>query len=181
MTPQRLQPHLEGWLKVARPGTNFLVHLDGEWTGSEQLRVGPEILDVRVCRSELAVREQLVRERPDGKHLLLLTPADIRAQDLLARVSGRKVRRLDAWEAVQRLFGVQRIDPLLTKHKWMAEALVESAPITGYPKSGSQVLDADRAWQELLWHRYGIEEVRGLDGLLGWAGTSETERLPGTG
>jgi hypothetical protein len=177
MTPQRLQPHLEGWLKVARPGTNFLVHLDGEWIGSEQLRVGQEILDVRVCQSELAVREQLVRERPDGKHLLLLTHADIRSQDLLARVSGRRVRRLDAWEAVQRLFGVQRIDPVLTKHKWMAEALVESAPITGYAKSASQVLDADRAWRDLLSHRYGIKEVQGLEGLLTWSGGGEKDRL----
>lgn len=179
MTPQRLQPHLEGWLKVAHPGTNFLVHLDGEWSGSEQLRVGQEILDVRLCRSELAVREQLVRERPDGKHLVLLTPVEIRSQDLLARVFKRTVRRLDAWEAVQRLFGVQRIDPLLTTHKWMAEALVESAPITGYAKSASQALDADRAWQDLLWYRYGIEEIRGLDGLVTWAGSGDVDRLPG--
>ncbi|MDA0169813.1 BREX-2 system phosphatase PglZ [Solirubrobacter taibaiensis] len=177
MTPERLRPHLDGWLSVARRGTSFLVHLDGEWTGGTQILVGAEYVDVRVCPSELAIREELTRDRPDGRAMVVLTPVDVQSQDLLARVFKRGVRRLDAWEAVQRLFGVRQIDPLIAGEKWMAEALIEAAPLSGYERTASLALDSDRAWESLLRHRYGIETKDGLDGLLHWAASTDVARL----
>src|SRR3954447_3616503 len=132
MTPERLRPHREAWL--ARPGGSgraYVVHLDGPWTGSEQLIVEDHYVDVRVCSSELAVREELAQPRPDGRTVVLLSAADVQGADVLARIAKRRVLRLHAWEAVQHLFGVRQIDPLLLREKWMAEALAESAPVGG--------------------------------------------------
>lgn len=177
MTPERLRPHLEAWLEHGGLGRVHVVHLDGPWSGSEQLLVGDQYVDVHVCPSELAVREELTRPRPDGRTSVLLCPVELRGADLLARIAKRRVLRLHAWEAVPHLFGVRRIDPTLLKEKWMAEALVEAAPAGGYARSAAQALDADRAWRALLRHRYGIDADGGLAALLRWAGTPDTARL----
>lgn len=177
MTAERLRPHLEGWLAAGGPGRTFVVHLDGAWTGSEQLLVGDHYVDVHVCSSELAVREELARPRPDGRTVVLLAQADIQGADVLARIAKRRVLRLHAWDAVQSLFGVRQIDPLILAEKWMADALVEAAPLGGYEKTAARALDADRAWRALLQHRYGIDPGAGLDGLLTWASGPKGGRL----
>jgi hypothetical protein len=181
MTAERLRPHLEGWLASGGPGRTFVVHLDGTWAGSEQLLVGDHYVDVRVCPSELSVREELARPRPDGRTVVLLSSGEVHGADVLARIAKRRVLRLHAWEAVQSLFGVRQIDPLILGEKWMAEALVESAPPGGFEKTAARALDADRAWRTLLWHRYGIDGDAGLDGLLSWAASAEASRLSDRG
>lgn len=176
MTPERLRPHLEKWLTSAEPRT-YVVHLDGDWTGAEQLLIGEQYVDVRVCPSELAIREQLALGRPDGRAVVLLTPAEVSAADVLARIAKRQVVRLHAWDAVQHLFDVRQIDPQLVRERWMAEALVAAAPAGGYERSGARELDADRAWRALLQHRHGIDIDEGLAGLLRWASTTASTRL----
>ena len=128
MTPERLRPHLEAWIEHGGLGRVHVVHLDGPWSGAEQLLVGDQYVDVRVCPSELAVREELTHPRPSGRTTVLLCPVELRGADLLARIAKRRVLRLHAWDAVPHLFGVRQIDPILLKEKWMAEALVEAAP-----------------------------------------------------
>lgn len=177
MTAERLRPHLEGWLAAGGPGRTFVVHLDGAWTGSEQLLVGDHYVDVRVCPSELAVREELARPRPDGRTVVLLAQADVQGADVLARIAKLRVLRLHAWDAVHSLFGVRQIDPLILGEKWMADALVEAAPLGGYEKTAARALDADRAWRALLQHRYAIDPDAGLDGLLTWAAGPDSGRL----
>lgn len=177
MTPERLRPHLEAWIDRGGPGRIYLVHLDGPWSGTGQLLVGDQYVDVHVCPSELAVREQLSQPRADGRTAVLLCPVDIRAADVLARIATRKVRRLHPWDAVAHVFGVRQIDPVLLKEKWMAEALVEAAPAGGYERSAAQALDVDRAWRALLSHRYGITPDGGLTGLMDWVGQRESNRL----
>lgn len=177
MTPERLRPHLEAWLDRGGHGRVHLVHLDGPWSGSDQLLVGDHYVDVSVCASELAVREQLARTRPEGRTAVLLCPVEVRAGDVLARIAKRRVLRLHAWDAVPHVFGVRQIDPLLLKEKWMAEALVESAPVGGYERSAAQALDADRAWRALLAHRYAIDADGGLPALIEWCSTGNIARL----
>lgn len=177
MTPERLRPHLEAWIDHGGPGRVYVVHLDGPWSGTGQLLVGDQYVDVHVCPSELAVREQLSQPRADGRTAVLLCPVDIRAADVLARIATRKVRRLHPWDAVAHVFGVRQIDPVLLREKWMAEALVEAAPAGGYERSAAQALDVDRAWRALLTHRHGIATDRGLTALMVWAGQPESLRL----
>ena len=177
MTPERLRPHLEAWIEHGGLGRVHVVHLDGPWAGAEQLLVGDQYVDVRVCPSELAVREELTHPRPSGRTTVLLCPVELRGADLLARIAKRRVLRLHAWDAVPHLFGVRQIDPILLKEKWMAEALVEAAPVGGYERSAAQALDADRAWRALLRHRHGIDVEGGLGALMTWAGGPDTTRL----
>src|SRR4051812_12660712 len=108
MTAERLRPHLEGWLATGGTGRTFVVHLDGAWSGSELLVVGGEYVVVHVCPSELAVREELARPRPEGRTVVLLAEGEVHAADVLARVAKRRVLRLHAWDAVQSLFGVRQ-------------------------------------------------------------------------
>ena len=177
MTPERLRPHLEAWLDHGGLGRVHIVHLDGPWSGSDQLLIGDHYVDVSVCPSELAVREELTRSRPEGRTAVLLCPVEVRGDDVLARIAKRRILRLHAWDAVPHLFGVRQIDPMLLKEKWMAEALVEAAPAGGYERSAAQALDADRAWRALLNHRYGIDADGGLPALIAWATNGDTTRL----
>lgn len=177
MTPERLRPHLEAWIDRGGPGRVYVVHLDGPWSGTGQLLVGDQYVDIHVCPSELAVREHLSQPRADGRTTVLLCPVDIRASDVLARIATRKVRRLHPWDAVAHAFGVRQIDPLLLKEKWMAEALVETAPAGGYERSAAQALDVDRAWRALLAHRYSIPPEEGLTALIAWAEHPDSRRL----
>lgn len=177
MTPQRLLPHLARWLPPSGPGLAYVVHLDGPWMGPGELRVGGRDVNIRVCPSELSVREELTCPRPAGRCVVLLSPAENHAADVLARLARRRVLRIDAWEAVRHLFGVRQIDPQLFAQKWMAQALVDAAPPGGYERTAAQGLDADRAWRALLAHRYAIEADAGLSGLLSWAGGPDTARL----
>ena len=66
MTPERLRPHLEAWLEHGGLGRVHVVHLDGPWSGAEQLLIGDQYVDIHVCPSELAVREELTRLRTGG-------------------------------------------------------------------------------------------------------------------
>lgn len=177
MTRERLQPHLEAWLQHGGAGRVHAVHLDGDWTGADQLLVDGQYVDVHVCASELAVRERLSEPRPAGRTTVLLCRSEIRGADVLARVAKRRVLRLHAWDAIPLLFGVSQIDPALLEAKWMAEALVEAAPPGGYEPTAAQALDADRAWRALLVHRYGIDPAGGLPALLDWAQSEDTRRL----
>src|SRR3954447_687754 len=177
MTPERLRPHLEAWLEHGGLGRVHIVHLDGPWSGADQLLVCEQYVDIRFCPAGFEGRETLPSPRPDGRTSVLLCPVELRGADLLARIAKRRVLRLHAWDAVPHLFGVRRIDPILLKEKWMAEALVEAAPAGGYERRAAQELDADRAWRALLRHRYGVDADGGLAALRRWAGAGDTARL----
>ena len=156
MTPERLRPQLEAWFDDGAPG-RVRVHHDGEWRGPAELAGRRTYVDVRVCPSELAVREALAEPRPDGHGLVLLTAADRLGEDVLARLASRRVHRLFAEDALRQLFGVRAVDPAVAKDHWLVDALVDSAPSDGYERTGARALDADRAWRALLRHRHGIE------------------------
>ena len=169
VTPERLRPHLEAWLAREPRNPTFVVHHQGDWAGADQVLVEDRYVDVRVCPSELAVREELARERPAGRALVLLCASETLGDDVLARVAKRRLLRLHAWDAVLHLFDVRDVDPRLLRERWMADALVESAPAQGYERTGARELDFERAWRALLRHRHGIDLGDGLRGLLDWA------------
>lgn len=177
VTPERLLPHLEAWLGRAPSRPVFAIHHSGGWSGAEQVTVAGRNVDIRVCPSELAVREELARPREDGRGLVLLTAVETLADDVLARLARPRVHRLLTHEALFGLFGVKAIDPELAKLRWLVDALVDSAPPGGYDRAGAVQLDLARAWRALLVHRYGYDPDAGLNGLLAWAETPAAERL----
>lgn len=177
VTPERLLPHLQAWLERGPSRPIFAIHHVGDWSGKEQLAVAGRNVDVRVCPSELAVREELAKPREDGRGLVLLTPVETLGADVLARLARPRVHRLLTHEALFPLFGVRAIDPQLARERWLVDALVDSAPPGGYEATGSVQLDLGRAWRALLVHRYGYDPETGLAGLLAWALSSGAARL----
>jgi len=177
VTPERLVPQLRAWLERPPRRPVFAVHHEGEWTGGEQVVVDGTPVAIRVCPSELAVREALGGHRAGGEPLVLLTAADRLGSDVLARLAKPRVHRLQPLEALIQLFDVREIDPELGQNRWLIDALVDSAPAEGYERSGGRTLDLARAWRALLRHRHGIDPDAGLGGLLDWASTARRGRL----
>lgn len=170
-TPERLIPQLEAWLGGSRRARSvYAVLHDGEWTGGSPLEVAGRQVVVRSCQSELAIREALAAHEGDERPLVMLTPIADLGDDVVARLSGRRVAHLHAGDAVRHLFGdVRGLDSRLISERWLLEALVESAPPGGYERAGARQLDLDRAWTALLRHRYVIDAAAGLTGLITWA------------
>ena len=110
MTPERLRPHLEGWLAAGGPGRTFVGRLDGPWAGSEQLLVGDHYVDVRVCASELSVREELARPRPDARTVVPLSQGAVHGPEVHSRTAQRRGLRLDYWGAGKSMFGVRKCE-----------------------------------------------------------------------
>ena len=169
-TPERLVPQLEAWLSRGGRASVYAVHHEGAWDGGDALVVAGREVDVRICPSELAVREALAGRSGDGRPLVILTPVTDLGDDVLARLSRQRVARVHAGDAVRHLFGdVRGLDSRLISQRWLLEALVDSAPPGGYERAGALQLDLDRAWAALLRHRYGVELGEGLAGLIRWA------------
>ena len=84
--------------------------------------------------------------------LVVITPLD-EAQlglDVLARLAGRQLYRIDHWQIVRDLFHAREVDPRLSSQAWLAEALLQHVPQGGYPPVASGLLDADTVWKHLL-------------------------------
>ncbi len=143
-------------------GRVLAVYADAEWHGPPVLDTAVGPVRVVVCPSPLAVRDALANHRAVHGRLAVLTPCgehDL-GLDVLARLVGGKVRRLDPWSTVLALFGATGIDPLLARqHRWLVEELVALAPGTGYgrlqPLSG--VLELDTAWAAFHAQRFGVD------------------------
>jgi hypothetical protein len=144
VTPERLVPQLKAWLERSPSRPVFAVHHEGEWTGGDQVVVDDRVVAIRVCPSELAVREALGANGDGGEPLVLLTSADRLGSDVLARLAKPRIHRLRTYEALIQLFDVREIDPELVKKRWLIDALVDSAPAEGYERSGGRTLDLAR-------------------------------------
>src|SRR5262245_56581612 len=133
------------------------MHMPGGWAGGGTLQANGASYHVAYCRSALQVREALVslgegKEAVAAPLLLVLTPLD-EAQlglDVLARLAGRQLYRIEPWHMVRDLFRARAIDPRLPSQAWLAEALLQHIPQGGYPPVASGVLDADTVWKHLL-------------------------------
>jgi hypothetical protein len=181
LTPDRLALHLARWLERNPARPVFAVRLDGEWSGSDELLIAGQDVDVRVCPSELALREALVGHRGNSRALVVLTAADHLGSDVLAMLDRPRVHRLSTPDTLMHLFDVRSVDQAITRQRWLVEALIDAAPPGGYERSGGLELDEDRAWRSFLRHRHGIEPDDGLKGLLSWAVGARSQSLAGAG
>ena len=142
-----------------------------EWSGLETVQIKGEPWPVRrsgsVLQSILAMEELAEL----GGRGILLTPLHAKdfPADVLARLQGRDVHRLDAWQSVLGLFKAQVLDPRVPKERWIAELLLANVPIEGYPPSRSHFLDADTVWR-WLFRRYlrFDQDLVDAKGLLLW-------------
>lgn len=135
---------------------------EGGWSGAPILEIDGEDFVVAPCRSTLEVRERLAQSEDDGQRLILITAlseSDL-GEDVVARLARRRLASIDPWEGAVRLFQASKADPRLRREGWMANALIESTPPSGYPAVPAGVLDRDTAWTAFLVHRLGLPDGR---------------------
>jgi hypothetical protein len=91
-----------------------------------------------------------------------VTPLEERqlSLDVLVRLVGGRLYRVDRWQMVRDLFRARHLDPRLAVHEWLADALLQHIPAGGYPPVASGVLDADTAWEHLLTQHLGLPSGR---------------------
>jgi hypothetical protein len=129
------------------------------------------------CPSSLAARDALADARPDETLVLLTdrTPGDLGA-DVMARLAKGMLFSVVPWEILKDLFATTGLDRRLLEERWLADALLEAAPVDGFPPVATGFLDADTAWAAFLHYGLGFP-ARGLDfrTLLDWA--SDPDRV----
>ncbi|MGE4095952.1 MAG: BREX-2 system phosphatase PglZ, partial [Candidatus Binatia bacterium] len=103
---------------------------------------------------------------------VLITSLDDKdsSDDILLRLTKRRLFPLRSWEIVKALFQAQEIDPRLTRYSWIAESLLNWIPTEGYAPVSGGFLDAETVWPILL--RCGMNlttEHPDLQAVLRWS------------
>ena len=122
--------------------------------------------------SGLELRERLAAMRADGEGLVVLTNLsdEVLGNDLLARFAKARLLLPNSWDMLRDAFQARDVDPRLGGEDWLAELLLEHAPVEGYPPVPGGVLDADTAWRHVLAHTIGLNAVRpDIETLLEWS------------
>jgi hypothetical protein len=123
-------------IRRQRPEARVIgIHTPGGWRDGATLAVDGETCNVVYCSSGLQVREALVSLEGEGTEplLIIMTPLD-EAQlglDVLARLAGRRLYRIDPWHRVRVLFHAREVDPRLPSQAWLTEALLQHVPQGG--------------------------------------------------
>ena len=140
------------------PGTKSVaIRSKAKWSGNSSYEDNGEVFQIHQCDSPLAMRLAL-RESGDEKTTVLVTDLDDHdiSDDILVRLKPRKLIPLDSWQIVKALFQVRAVDPRVTRHGWMADALMDLIPPNGYPPVATGFLDAETVWGIVLDHYLGL-------------------------
>jgi hypothetical protein len=117
------------------------------------------------------VREALLdAERNQGKIILLtkLQQGDL-GNDVVARLARSRLFAIDHWASLCSLFKAKELDRSICDAS-IAEALLECAPVDGYPPVSAGVLDAGTVWRAICRHVFEMgEREPDLVTLLIWA------------
>ncbi|MGM0491136.1 MAG: BREX-2 system phosphatase PglZ, partial [Planctomycetota bacterium] len=143
----------------------------GRWTGNRERREGEDTYLIDQCDSPLAMRLAL-RERNENATHILVTPLDDKdlGDDILVRLTKRRLFAVNSWQIVRSLFQARTVDPRLTRHNWIADYLMDAVPPDGYPPAGGGFLDAETVWPILLGRAIGLTVDRpDLQALLKWS------------
>jgi hypothetical protein len=138
------------------------IYTPGFWLGGTELRVNGESLPVAFCTSPLQVSEALASYPASNLPLVLITNLEENqlSLDVIARLASRRLHRIDRWQLVRDLFRAQQVDPRVVTHGWIADALLQQVPDSGYPPVASGVLDADTVWTQVCQQHLGLPDGR---------------------
>ncbi len=134
------------------------------------------------CGSGLELREQLdtIADDPDIR-TVLVTPLDetMIGCDVLARLPSGRLVQADRWDSLRAAFGVRGVDPRLRGQEWLADLLLDRAPVGGYSPAPGGVLDLDTAWRSVMEQSLGLHDARAdATTLLWWTlGEGNVERF----
>ena len=148
------------------------IRAPGRWTGERIKRHGEETYVIEQCDSPLALRIALREEGGATTTKVLITNLDEKqlSDDILVRLAKRRLFPIDSWQIVKSLFQAHAIDPRLTRHRWIADHLMEFIPEGGYPAVSGGFLDAETVWPILLGRVIGLVNDRpDLAAILRWS------------
>lgn len=148
------------------------IHSPVRWTGQPDQPSGDVAYSIQQCDSPLALRMALRNPVSEGTTKVLITPLDDAelSQDILVRLAKRKLYQIDSWQIVRSLFQAHAVDPRLTRHSWMADALLESIHSGEYPAARGGFLDAETVWPLVLSSSIGLTaDTSDLPALLRWS------------
>jgi hypothetical protein len=155
------------------------ISIPGAWLGGTTLKVNGAQCPVAFCASVLQICEILTSHSEAGPPLVIVTPLDDSqlGLNLLARLAGRRLYRLDRWHLVCDLFRARQLDPRLAAQGWVADALLQHVPEGGYPPVASGLLDVDTVWTHLCRQYLGLDSGRpDAVMLVAWSLSSENLR-----
>jgi len=148
------------------------IRAPGRWTGERRKQDGDDVFVIHQCDSPLAMRIALRETEGEEATKVLITGLDDNelGDDILLRLTKRRLIRFDSWQIVKSLFQAQAIDPRLTRHRWIAECLMDWIPQGSYPPVSGGFLDAETVWPILLDRGIGLSAQRpDLLGILKWS------------
>jgi hypothetical protein len=177
-----IRAQVEAIRKKIPEATVFGIHSPSRWIGEPIQQDGEETFLVRQCDSPLEMRlalRETASTTPFSTRVLVtrLQDQDI-SEELRLRLTKRRLFSFDRWNVVKTLFQAKSIDPRLSAHSWMADALLEVSRESEFPPAAGGFLDAETAWGVLLERRLGFTNRRpDLQALLEW--TTKHDRNPG--
>lgn len=148
------------------------IHSNGRWTGDGRKQDGEETYVITQCDSPLAMRIALREDGDLAATNVLVTSLDDKdlSEDILLRLTKRRLFHLESWEIVKTLFQAYAIDPRVAHHRWIADLLLSWMPTEGYPPVSSGFLDAETVWSILLQRGMGLTTAHpDLQALLRWS------------
>lgn len=148
------------------------IHSPGRWTGEPRRQDGDQDYVIHQCDSPLSFRMALRQPAADNTTKVLITNLEDNdlGEDVVLRLAKRRLFQIDPWQIVRSLFDAHAVDPRLTRHAWIAEAILELIPSEGYPPARGGFLDAENVWPLLL--RQSIDlpaDTPDLTTLLKWS------------
>jgi hypothetical protein len=138
------------------------------------------------CPSQLDVRERLDEIEADGSEgMVVLTPLDDAdlGSDVTARLPRGRLAQSDRWAVLRSVFRVRDVDSRLRSQRWLADLLIDRAPVGGYPAPASGMLELETAWRALQENVLGLPAGRTdaaalLEWTLDFAGLDRFASLP---
>ena len=169
-TPRTIEARVSGL--VARYGEGLVaIGMSSHWSAGETVEINSARWPVRQCDSVLSLGLALTELEEEGGRGVVLTSlseGDL-PEDMLARVLGRRLHRLDPWDSVLALFGADHLDPRVPRDDWLAQLLIATAPADGYNPCQGNTLDADTVWLSLFQRFLEFDEdVIDAKALLRW-------------
>lgn len=169
--PTAVRRKVQLWLAEQDSCDVIALRARPHWEDDPVLTVEEARVRVVPCPTPLAARAAL-RERASGEKLVLLTdqPEDKLGDSVLAHLSRQTVRSIDRWDLVSQVFGATRLDPALVQTgRWVADALIDHAPLEGWPAPPGEVITREHALRHLVSQLLELDQNEiDLAGLLQW-------------
>lgn len=147
------------------PPQVLLLQASPHWDGPKVLQVSGRTVRVGIGLSQLDILDQIVRLDAE-EYLVVLTDrtqADL-GETVLMRVRGRRIERLDEWDALSELFGAKDLARGFRRAgAWVPSALLLHRPPAGWPHVTAGLLTIDHALSCLLTTLLGLPAGVELD------------------